>query len=163
MSDLEKCETEKSALIANARTLTIAVSMPERGPAIGVSPFFRNEDGSFYIYSSALGSHVKGLLAGHDASFQIIADESQSQNIWTRVRLKFDADIHMIPRNDARFGPVIDHLESHFGNIMSLIKQFSDFHLFHIIPTTGVIVTGFASAYQVQGPQFTITEQLTSS
>ena len=46
---------------------------------------------------------------------------------------------------------------------MDLIQQFSDFHLLQITPQDGVLVTGFAAAYKVQGPFFTISEHLSKT
>ena len=49
------------------------------------------------------------------------------------------------------------------GPTMDLIKQFTDFHLLQITPIEGVLVTGFAAAYKVDGPQFTISEHLSKT
>jgi len=46
---------------------------------------------------------------------------------------------------------------------MQLIREFSDFHLFKISPVAGVLVTGFAAAYQVKGEHFELIAHLRSS
>ena len=93
----------------------------------------------------------------------LAADESVSQNIWARVRISFTAEVTQIKRDDDRFEPMMDRMQDYLGATMGLIRRFSDFHLFRIIPDEGVLVTGFAAAYSVSGPQFTITEHLSKS
>ena len=68
-----------------------------------------------------------------------------------------------ITRDDDRFEPMMDTMQDHLGATMGLIRQFTDFHLFRIIPEAGVLVTGFTAAYAVSGPQFTITKHLSNS
>ena len=106
---------------------------------------------------------MQGLLKGANARFLIIADESKSQNIWARVRLNFTADYRIIERNSPEFEQTIPMMEDALGATMSLIKSFKDFHLIKITPTTGTLVTGFASAYNITGPSFTIGDQLRKS
>ena len=93
----------------------------------------------------------------------LIADEGSSQNIWARVRLKFTAHREIIERDSDAFHAMADKMVSEFGATMELIRQFSDFHMVKITPITGVIVTGFASAFTVAGPDFTIGAQVTGS
>ena len=163
MSEAEKITSAKEALLQAAQTLFVTITGETGRPEIGTSPFYRNEDGAIYIYTSQLAAHVRALLAGHKARFLIIADEQDSQNIWARLRLNFEADYEVIPRESAAFSEMIPVLEAHFGATMSLIKQFSDFHLVKITPTNGVCVTGFAAAYHITGPDFEIGPKLERS
>lgn len=166
MSDLKKVEAAKEKLLNTARTVIVTTALPEDeggGPDLGFSPFYRDEDGHFYIYTSHLSAHVRALLQGAPVKFMLAADESVSQNIWARVRISFTAEITQIKRDDDRFEPMMDRMQDYLGATMGLIRRFSDFHLFRIIPDEGVLVTGFAAAYSVSGPQFTITEHLSKS
>ena len=166
MSDLKKVEVAKEKLLNTARTVIVTTALPEDeggGPDLGFSPFYRDEDGHFYIYTSHLSAHVRALLQGAPVKFMLAADESVSQNIWARVRISFTAEVTQIKRDDDRFEPMMDRMQDYLGATMGLIRRFSDFHLFQIIPDEGVLVTGFAAAYSVSGPQFTITEHLSKS
>jgi len=160
VSDIEKIENARNALLQTARTLLVSVTGDDGIPDMGSSPFLRDEAGCFYIYTSELSGHVKALIAGNEARFMLIADEDASQNIWARVRVKFTAHRDIIKRGSEAFHAIADKMEPEFGPTMGLIRQFSDFHMVKITPITGVIVTGFASAFVVTGPEFTIGAQV---
>lgn len=163
MSNIEKVIKARDQLLKNARALLVTVASPDGAPDIGSSPFWRDENGCIYIYTSHLSAHVRGLLAGRDARYLIIADESQSQNIWARVRLNFQSDCQIIERHSDGFYEMIPKLEQAFGPTMSLIKSFEDFHLLKLTPKTGTLVTGFAAAFAVSGPSFDIGAQVKTS
>lgn len=160
MSDIEKIEKAKDALLQKAQTLFVSVTGDDGMPDFGTSPFLRDEAGHFYIYTSELSAHVKALIAGNEARFMLIADEAASQNLWARVRVKFTAHREVIERGSPAFHAIADKMEPKFGPTMALIRQFSDFHMVKITPISGLIVTGFASAYSVTGPDFTIGAQV---
>lgn len=163
VSKLEKIAQSRDALLKTARTLNVCVTGADGTPDMGTSPFIRDDVGCFYIYTSQLSSHVRSLISGQPAHFMVIADESVSQNIWARVRVKFDADIEVIERNSQDFSNIAAKMAEPFGPTMALIKDFTDFHMIKLTPKKGVIVTGFASAYEVEGPEFTIGAQLVKS
>lgn len=163
VSKLEKIAQSRDALLNTARTLTVCVTGADGTPDMGTSPFIRDDMGCFYIYTSQLSSHVRALLSGQPAHFMVIADEAVSQNIWARVRVKFDAQVTVIDRNSQDFHDIAAQMAEPFGPTMALIKEFTDFHMIKLTPQKGVIVTGFASAYEVAGPEFTIGAQLVKS
>ena len=163
MSNIEKVIMARDHLLRCARALLVTVDNAEGAPDIGSSPFWRDEEGCFYIYTSQLSAHVRGLLNGQDARFLIIADESHSQNIWARVRVNFESQCQVIQRNSDDFHVIIPKLEKAFGPTMSLIKSFEDFHLLKLTPTKGTLVTGFAAAFAVSGPLFDIGAQVKTS
>lgn len=152
-------------LLMHARTLNIAVCYTEDGKEVieqGQAPFVRHHD-DLYIYSSHLSGHIRGLLSSGLAQFLLIEDESLSQNIWARVRIKFAAEIAEISRDEEVFSTACDLIGEAHGPVMEMIRNFTDFHLFKITPTNGVLVTGFAAAYKVEGPHFEVTAHLRSS
>lgn len=158
----KKVLTAQQRLLDNARTVHIAVHYEEEGEVYidqGQAPFIRHQ-GALYIYSSHLSGHIRGLLSGGHAQFLLIEDESKSQNIWARVRMKFSAEITELGRDDEFFNTACDLIGEAHGPVMDMIRNFTDFHLFRIIPVDGVLVTGFAAAYKVQGADFTLTENL---
>ncbi|MGC6517994.1 MAG: pyridoxamine 5'-phosphate oxidase family protein [Candidatus Puniceispirillaceae bacterium] len=163
MQKNEKIIKARDTLLDEARALIISVSDDDAKPDIGSSPFWRASNGTIYIYTSELSSHVRSLLKGNEARFLFIEDEEKSQTIWARVRIKFEANCTVIERKTPQFEDIMSHMKPHFGATMDLISQFQDFHLIEICPTKGVLVTGFASAYEVSGPHFTILEKLSKS
>ena len=118
---------------------------------------------ALYIYSSHLSGHIRGLLSGGHAQFLLIEDESKSQNIWARVRMKFSAEITELGRDDDFFNTACDLIGEAHGPVMEMIRNFTDFHLLKIKPEQGVLVTGFAQAFSITGPMFELTEHLSKS
>lgn len=160
---VKKTETARDKLLASAQTLGISILSPssEGGvlPDSGFAPFIR-QDGRFYIYSSRLSSHVRSLIDDQPAQFFLIADEGASPNIWARVRLKFTARTTEIARDADNFAPILDKIGAAHGPVMDLIRDFTDFHLFEITPERGTLVTGFAAAFEVEGPNFNLIAHL---
>lgn len=152
-----------------ARTVTVAVRNDTATqditaanidvPDMGVSPFIRRDDG-LYIYTSHLSGHVQALLAKQCASFMIAVDESACKNIWARNRLKFSGGVVEVARDDPVFAGLCDDFATAHGNTMTLIRDFTDFHMLRIIPKTGVLVLGFAKAFCVEGAGFDIVAHL---
>ena len=164
MSDeVKRAGTALQALMSTAKTLLMSVpSETESLSEIGVSPFIQHE-GHIYIYASHLSAHIRQLQGTTKAMFMIITDESKSQNIWARHRLKFQANVSEIGRNDPRFDVACDKIKDAHGPVMDLIRNFTDFHLFEITPETGVFVSGFGAAFSVSGADFEIGDKLRSS
>lgn len=165
-----KAEKARDRLLREARTLgifAIVSNAEEITPlsshiAAGQSPFIR-QNGRFFCFASELSAHVRVLCAGGNARFQLIEDETRAQNIWARVRLNFSADVREVERNEERFDILCDEIGKTHGPVMAIIKPFTDFHLFEITPIHGVLVTGFASAYDVTGRYFELADLLSSS
>ena len=156
---------KRNQLLTTAKTLGISVLVDEENSLVadvGHAPFIR-KDGCFYVYSSHLSAHVRALVKGAGAQFFLIEDESVAQNIWARVRVKFSAEVSELSRHDPRFSGLCDDIGALHGPVMEMIRNFTDFHLFEIKPEQGVLVTGFAQAFSVNGPTFELTENLSKS
>ncbi len=160
-SELLFLTSQRDQLLAQ-KTIVIGARGDTDQPEMGVTPFIRH-DGGLFIYPSRLSAHVRAALAHGKGQFMLIEDEQMAQNIWARVRLKFDADINEINRNDASFEPLCDEFATVHGATMGLIRNFTDFHMLRLRPRSGVLVTGFARAYRVEGEKFAITEHLKNS
>lgn len=156
---------KRDHLLATSQTLGISVLVDEEGGLsadVGHAPFIRKE-GCFYIYSSHLSAHVRALIKGAEAQFFLIEDEVTAQNIWARVRMKFSAQVTELSRDDNRCSGLCDDIGKRHGPVMEMIRNFTDFHLFEIRPEQGVLVTGFAQAFSVNGPSFELSEHLSKS
>ena len=160
-SELANLQRQRDRLLAQ-KTILLTARGEFDQPEMGVTPFIQHGD-ALFIYPSRLSAHVRAVLARGQGQFLLIEDEQAAQNIWARVRLKFDADIDEIARQDAKFAPLCDAFATAHGPTMGLIRDFTDFHMLRLRPRSGVLVTGFARAYRVEGADFTITEHLKNS
>jgi len=143
IKDIEKI---KNIIISENKTLIIAVNNKINYPEIGYAPYiFLNK--CFYIFSSELSPHIKHLLYNKKGTFMIIEDEYKAKNIWARVRLKFEAQIKIVARNEKNYNKICNQIQNSHGNTLELIKRFNDFHLIKISPIKGSIVTGFGNAF----------------
>lgn len=160
-NDLAALETQREDIVHAARTVIIAAGgggMPE----LGVTPMVRH-DRSMYIYPSRLSAHVRLLLEQGQAQFMMIQDEGDAQNIWARKRIKFNARVIEIDRYSDDFTLVSERFTEVHGPTMNLIRDFSDFHMLRLVPTSGVMVLGFAKAFELNGADLTIVSHLRES
>lgn len=148
--------------LLSCKTLIITTVLADQMPEIGATPFIRHDD-SLFIYSSHLSKHTRVLLESKKAHFMLCQDECDAQNIWARHRLKFTAHISEIARDDASFSVLCDKFEVAFGATMGLIRDFTDFHMLRLEPISGILVLGFAKAFEVQGSNFEIVSHLRSA
>ncbi|MEC8539123.1 MAG: hypothetical protein VXY51_05255 [Pseudomonadota bacterium] len=160
--DIKSLEAERDSLIGSARTVLMAAPSNAEIPEMGVTPFVRH-DGATYIYPSRLSAHVRAILESGEGAFLFIEDENVAQNIWARKRIKINAHITEIERKSEIFETVCDLFSDRHGPTMSLIRDFTDFHLLRLQPTDGVMVLGFAKAYRLSGPELAVSEHLRSS
>ena len=140
----------------------VAVNSENAMPEMGVSPFIRRDNG-LYIFTSHLSQHVQDLIKQGFATCLLCADESKSQNIWARNRLKFNAEVVEIARHKKRFHDLCDEFVSAHGPTMDLIRGFTDFHMLQLKPLNGVLVLGFAQAFTVSGTNFDITAHISKA
>lgn len=153
----------RDELLRSARTLLMSAPGTDRDlPEMGVTPMV-HYDGSIYIYPSRLSAHVRAMLTAGKAAFLVIEDESSAQNIWARNRIKFDIGVHETKRENENFKVICDVFSAAHGSTMNLIRDFTDFHLLRLQPTGGVMVLGFAKAYQLEGKELRVIAYLRSS
>ena len=144
------------------RTLYLAINSADKVPEMGVSPFIRRE-GGLYIYTSHLSPHVRDLFDQGEATCMLCADEGGSQNIWARNRLKFSVKALEITRDDGYFDKLCNDFISAHGPTMSVIRDFTDFHMIRLTPQKGVLILGFAKAFIVSGTNFDITAHISKA
>ena len=159
--DYAKIVRDRDRLLS-CKSLIVTTVLAGEVPEIGIAPFVRYDD-FLFIYSSHLSKHTRVLLEIKKAHFMLCQDECDAQNIWARHRLKFTAHISEVARNDARFSLLCDKFEGAFGATMGLIRDFTDFHMLRLEPVSGVLVLGFAKAFEVQGSNFEIVSHLRSA
>ena len=156
--EIKQIELKKKKLIENNNSIIISVNEDDVTD-LGYAPYIVYEN-YYYIFVSELSTHVKLLLKKNVGTFMIINDETISQNIWVRFRLKFSAKIEVIIRDSEDFSIVCEKIRYKHGKTMNLIKQFSDFHLIKIIPSRGTFISGFGNAYNLEGQYLNVINKI---
>ncbi len=110
--------------------------------------FFDVKEGVFYVLLSDLAEHTQNLTTNPLASILIIEDESNSEQIFARVRVQYDIRAHAVTEQEIREKVFYEMTES-FGEVVSLIKSLSDFHVFCLAPNGGRYIEGFGKAFLI--------------
>lgn len=160
-TELNELSAARDRLLGSG-TILIAANTQDGSPEMGVTPFVRYE-GAFYIYPSHLASHVRAMLDRGTAQFMVIEDEATAQNIWARHRLKFTARIDDVPRDQDLFNALCRRFRASHGPTIDVIRDFSDFHMLRLRPVKGVMILGFAKAFELRGPTLEIVAHLKKS
>ena len=122
-----------------------------------VTPFIRDEAGNLYIFISELALHTQNLLAlmanSSDGvvSGLLVADESETEQLFARERLTLQLAPTEIKREAAEFSTLIKQFEETFGEVISLLNSLPDFHLIQLKPIRGGYVIGFGKAFTFEG------------
>lgn len=145
-------ETEQlaQALRARVRSVQLATVSTEGEPHIGYTPFvFEGRD--LLVFVSELAVHTRDLLATARASAMLIDDESASKELFARTRLTYQCEAVHIERGHEDRDLLLDLYEARHGKMVQLLRQLPDFHLFRLVPTSGMFVVGFGKAYHLSG------------
>ena len=156
--EIKQIELKKKKLIENNNSIIISVNEDDVTD-LGYAPYIFYEN-YYYIFVSELSTHVKLLLKKNVGTFMIINDETNSQNIWARIRLKFSAKIEVVIRDSVDFSIICEKIRYKHGKTMNLIKQFSDFHLIKIIPSSGTFISGFGNAFNLEGQYLNVINKI---
>ena len=148
---LTEAETQKNNLISNMNTIIMATTDKNDLPNSSYAPSYVDKNNHFYIYVSLLSKHTKNLISNENVSFMIIQDESKADNIFGRKRLTIDATAELVDRNSRHWMKIIEKMENKFGETLSYLKNMTDFNLFKLIPSKGLLVHGFARAFTFSG------------
>ncbi len=136
-------------LLASQQTLLLSTASVTGIPDLGYAPYLRDQAGCFYIFISELAAHTANLFANPQASVMFVRPESESRNLFARERAIFQCTVKEIDRNDANFSTQVKALQDQFGEVVSLLRSLSDFHLFALSPESGRYVAGFGQSYTV--------------
>jgi putative heme iron utilization protein len=141
--------TSYQALIASQQTLLLSTASASGVPDISYAPFVRDHAGIFYIYVSEMAWHTTNLLNNPQASILFIRSESESRNLFARERAALNCSVQEISRNDASYKDRLQALQEKFGEVVSVLRSLSDFHLFALRPENGRYVAGFGRAFAI--------------
>ena len=135
------------------QSLLLATVSPQGNPCASYAPFVMDVEKNFYIFVSDLSAHTGNLKTTRGASVLLIEDEAKSQNIFARQRLSFDCQATLIDNNSSQWGEIAKRFQERFGQIIEMLRNLSDFHIFQLTPKEGLFVSGFGAAYKVSGEQ----------
>ena len=132
-----------------------------------VAPFVSDDQGHLYLFISELAQHTQNILhwiSAKQASIEsdlcippglvsclLVADETQTEQLFARERLTMQLAFAEINRASADFELILTRFESQFGEIVPLLKSLPDFHLIQLIPVSGGYVKGFGQAFSFEG------------
>jgi hypothetical protein len=154
MSEISKQELEDFSkryheLLASQQTLLLSTASANDVPDISYAPFVRDNAGLFYIYVSDMACHTSNLLNNPQASILFIRPESESRNLFARERAVLSCSVTEIIRNTEIYINQVQALQDKFGEVVSLLRSLSDFHLFALRPENGRYIVGFGRAFTI--------------
>ncbi|WP_342609548.1 heme utilization protein HutZ [Vibrio tritonius] len=130
------------------RTLQLATVDESGEPTVSYAPFVYNELG-YFVLISEIAQHARNLKQNPKLSMMMIADESQSKQLYARKRLTFAAHANQVERDTPLWQRVLTQLDARFGDIIGKVSQMKDFKLYQFTTDHGLYVKGFGQAYQV--------------
>ncbi|NOS73854.1 MAG: HugZ family protein [Methyloglobulus sp.] len=152
MNDTENLTERANALqelLASQQTLLLSTASVSGVPDLSYAPFVQDQAGCFYVFVSELAAHTANLLANPQGSVMFIRPESESRNLFARERAVFNCTAREISRHEEIHTTQLTALQDKFGEVVSLLRSLSDFHLFALSPESGRYVAGFGQAYTV--------------
>jgi len=147
--ELEDITKHYHELIASQQTLLLSTASANGVPDISYAPFVRDHAGIFYIYVSEMACHTAYLLGNPQASILFIRQESKSSNLFARERAVLSCSIKEVTRDTEIYNNQIQALEDKFGEVVSVLRSLSDFHLFALSPESGRYIVGFGRAFTI--------------
>jgi len=142
---------EKEKILAEMNSVILGTVNSKGEPNSSYAPSVIDVDGSMYIYISDLSKHTQNLRDSRCASIMIIEDESNADNLFARKRLTISSDVLEILRDSDAWAQGLDLLEDKFGESIAYLKNLTDFRLFQLTPKSGLLVYGFARAFNFVG------------
>jgi len=136
-------------LLISQQTLLLSTASASGGPDLSYAPFVRDQAGCFYIFVSELAGHTANLLNNPQASVMFIRPEAESRNLFARERAVFNCTVKELKPDEAIYTMQLLALQDKFGEVVSVLRSLSDFHLFTLCPESGRYVAGFGRAYTI--------------
>ncbi len=154
--DLQVIQQEAHDFYSRFKTLILSTADHHDMPHASYAPYWRSQEGIFYIFVSQLAHHTHNLLSAPHASILFIADERDTRNLFARQRLTLQCSASVIPSDDEHYEQILDAFEERHGNMVNMLRSLPDFTLFALLPEHGRYVRGFANAWDVKGSQLEI-------
>ncbi|WP_221796742.1 HugZ family protein [Oceanobacter mangrovi] len=148
--ELAQIRDDFHAFISGFNSLILATVSADGLPESSYAPFIQL-DGRFYIYISELASHTQNLLVKPVASLLLIEAEQDARNLFARKRATIQVHAQVISRDAEDWQRILDQMAEQLGDMIGLVRQLTDFHLFELQPQSAGFVVGFGKAYRLEG------------
>lgn len=146
----EQHEKAISKLYSEVRSLSLATMMDKKIPLASYTPFAVNQnENKLWIMISDLAVHSKNLNETPLCSILIMRDECESPQIYLRERIQLEMKSRMIERSTDGWIEGCKALKERHGDLLDILEQLADFHLFELSPISGRYVVGFGKAFEL--------------
>lgn len=149
-SSLEQVMQEMQQFRQRFDSILLATVDAEGIPEASYAPALW-QDECYWIFISELARHTQNLQHNPRVSVLLIADESESRQIFARPRLSLQCDAKRISPESDEYPPRLDQMQQKFGNMLGMLRTLPDFHLVKLIPLRGHYVRGFGQAFSFSG------------
>ncbi|HEY9017899.1 HugZ family protein [Thiomicrospira sp.] len=148
--------------IASFQTAVIGSLSNDGEPEVSYAPVIQHQ-ACFYIYISELASHTQNLKNHPQAELLFIEDESKTNNLFARERVRLKVIAEIIPRDTEAWTEIIGLFSQQHPQMMALLTNMQDFQLFKLTPQQAHYVAGFAQTYSLTGEQLSEVRQVMES
>lgn len=155
MTNQQQCEA-----FFNSRKSLILSTLDAKGSLeTSVAPFVYKDD-KLYIFVSELAKHTQnllGLIERNESSKDLntpgllsailLADEIQTEQLFARERMTLQLSVAEVLSSDKGYSDLLNEFAEKFGEVISVLRGLSDFHLFEFTIQKGGYVKGFGQAF----------------
>jgi putative heme iron utilization protein len=136
------------------KSLTISTIDEKQNPFSSYAPFVK-VDNKYYVYISQMAKHTQNLTNNDKCSLFFIEDESECKNLFARKRVMIQCTTKKIDQDGDNENSLLNEFRNKFGEEMiNMLKNMNDFHVFEFKPFYGEAVFGFGKAYNLGGEGF---------
>lgn len=147
--DMEATKQRYLDFVESRKTLVISSLDEYAIPFISYAPYVK-KDGKFYIYISKISDHYRYVEANDRIHVMLIADESESQNVFARERARWSCSTKNL--GNAGHEDIFALFNETFNAKLMEMLRGLDFSLFELSPLSGRYVVGFGQAFDVDLP-----------
>lgn len=148
--------------IASFQTAVIGSLSNDGEPEVSYAPVIQHQ-ACFYIYISELASHTQNLKKHPQAELLFIEDDSKTNNLFARERVRLKVIAEIIPRDTQAWVDIIGLFSQKHPQMMSLLTNMQDFQLFRLTPKQAHYVAGLGQTYSLTGEQLSEVRQVMES
>ena len=155
MTNQQQCE----AFFKSRKSIILSTLDAKGTLETSVAPFVYKDD-KLYIFVSELAKHTQnilGLIEGNESSKALntpglvsailLADEAQTEQLFARERMTLQLSAKEVLANDKAYSDLLTEFANQFGEVVSVLRGLSDFHLFEFTIRKGGYVKGFGQAF----------------
>lgn len=150
MTETSTPEQVLTELRAQMKSVLLATLGADGEPHNGYTPFIFDAQ-NFVIFVSQLSLHTRDLLDNGRASVMLIADETDSEQIFARTRVSYQCRAEVVAVDSQDYEFLLDRFQAHHGKMIGVLRQLPDFVLFRLVPRKGQFVMGFGQAFKLTG------------